>query len=143
MSPSLRSPVHVGSDIRLGLVFAALMLAIPWLSKWISGFGWVDARDFSGRALMVILAAYIVATGNTIPKRLIPRACVNADPGAVQAYLRLAGWTWVLAGLALGLVSVTLSRRAAATATFLIMPLGILLIAFGWLRLYRTRRPAA
>ena len=61
----------------------------------------------------------------------------------MQAYLRFAGWTWVLAGLALGFVSVWLPRQTAATATFVIMPAAIGLIAIGWLRLYRARRPAA
>jgi hypothetical protein len=130
-------------DLLLSLVFAALMVAVPSLALLVARLGWADTREFSGRALLTIVAAYIVVTGNSIPKRLTPRACLTADPGKVQAYMRFAGWTWVLAGLALGIVSVLLPAKTAAVATLVIMPVAIALIAFGCLRLYRVRRPAA
>jgi hypothetical protein len=136
-------PGHWTAELRVALLFAGLMLAIPLGAKLAARYGRVDTADFTRRALMVSLAAFIVATGNTIPKRLASLACLNVEPARVQAFYRLAGWVWVLAGLAFGAAWFLLPSGAAGTATLVIMPVGILLIAYRWLRLYSARRPAA
>jgi hypothetical protein len=103
-----------GSDVRLALVLAALMLAIPLSERVLARFGWTHPADFSERSLMLLLAAYLVLTGNSIPKRLVPRACRDANEPRVLGFLRFAGWTWVLAGLAFGAASVVLSGQVAS-----------------------------
>jgi hypothetical protein len=136
-------PKHWTADLRVGLVFAGLMLVIPLGAKLAARCGWVDTADFTQRALMVSLAAFIVVTGNTIPKRLASLACLNVEPARVQAFYRLAGWVWVLTGLALGVAWILLPSGAAGSATLVIVPAGITLVAYRWLRLYAARRPAA
>lgn len=136
-------PGHWTAELRVGLVFAGLMLMIPLGVKLAGRYGWVDAADYTQRALMASLAAYIVVTGNTIPKRLASLACLNVEPARVQAFYRLAGWVWVLTGLAFGLAWILLPSGAAGSATLVIVPFGIALIAYRWLVLYAARRPAA
>jgi hypothetical protein len=140
---SAPKPGHWTAELRVGLGFAGLMLVIPLGAKLAARYGWVDTTDFTERALMVSLAAFIVVTGNSIPKRLASLACLGAEPGRVQAFYRFAGWVWVLTGLALGVAWMLLSSRAAGTATLVFVPAGIALIAFQWLRLNTARRPAA
>jgi hypothetical protein len=129
--------------MRGGLVFAGLMLVIPLGAKLAARYGWVDTAGFTQRALMVSLATFIVVTGNTIPKRLASLACLNVELARVQSFYRLAGWVWVLTGLAFGLAWMMLSSGAAGSATLVIVPVGIALIAYRWLRLNTARRPAA
>ena len=131
------NPGRRNSEIRAALVAAALMLGVPYAAKIAGRNGWADTGDFAERSLMVILAGFIVFTGNSIPKRLIPRECFAADPAGVRWFMRLAGWTWVLAGLELGLACAFLPRWMATTATFVLMPAAIAIIAVAWMRLKR------
>jgi len=130
------------SGLRVGLVFAGLMVAIPLAAKLANRFGWAETGDFAERSLLALIGAFIMTTGNTIPKRLVPRACLDAGAAEVQGFLRLAGWTWVLAGLAFALACLFLPRDAATTATFVIMPAAILLVLIAWLRLRASVTPA-
>ena len=141
--PPTPKPDHGLGELRLGLVFAGLMLAIPLGAKLAARYGRADTADFSQRALMAILAAFIVLTGNTIPKRLTSLTCTGADRARVQAFHRLAGWAWVLTGLALGFAWILLPRQAAGTVTLVVVPFAIALIAYRWLRLYAARRSTA
>ena len=131
------------ADLRVGIVSAGLMLAIPLAAKLATRIGWVKADDFAQRALMVILAGFIVFTGNSIPKRLESLACLYPDPARWQAFYRFAGWAWVLAGIALGLAWILLRLPAAGTATLIIVPAAMALVALRWLGLRATRSPAA
>ncbi len=136
-------PKHWIVELRVALVCAALMPAIPFGVKLGARYGWGGANDLSERALMVILAAFIVLTGNTIPKRVTSRTCAGVDPARLQVFHRFAGWTWVLTGLAFGLASILLPTQTSRTATLVIVPAGMALIAYRWLNLLATRRPAA
>jgi hypothetical protein len=136
-------PKHWTAELRVGLVFAGLMLVIPLGARLAARFGWVDSADFTQRALMVSMAAFIVVTGNSIPKRLASLTCLGVEPARVQAFFRFAGWVWVLTGLAFGVAWILLSSGAAGSATLVIVPVGITLIAYQWLRLNTARRPAA
>lgn len=137
------TPSHWSNELRTGLVFAGLMLLIPLGARLAARYGWVDTAEFEQRALMASLAAFIVITGNTIPKRLASLACMNVEPARVQAFYRLAGWVWVLTGLAFGVAWILLPSGAARSATLVVVPVGITLIAYRWVRLYAARRPAA
>jgi hypothetical protein len=130
------------ADVRTGLILAGIMLAIPFVARWAARLGWGDAGDLSQRALMTAIAAYLVLSGNSIPKRLASLACGNAGPAEVQAFARFAGWTWVLTGIAFGLSWVLLPGRWTSTATLVILPIGIALVALRWLGVLARRRPA-
>jgi len=140
---SAPKPRRWAAGLRVSLGFAGLMLAIPLGARLAARYGWADIAGFKQRALMVSVAAFIVVTGNGIPKRLASLACLGAEPGQVQAFYRFAGWVWVLTGLAFGVAWILLSSGAAGFLTLVIVPVGIALIAYRWLRLNTARRPAA
>ena len=128
-------------DLVPGLVTAAFMVAVPLLARIAARQGWTGANEVAARAPMAIVAAFIVATGNTLPKRLPPLRDEGVEGACNQSFFRFAGWTWVLTGLAFGLAWLFLPQDAAATATLVILPLGIALIAFRWFRARTTARP--
>ncbi len=117
---------RVRDDLRVAITIAALLLAIPLSVKLATRAGWMRSGDFSDRSLMILLAAFIVLTGNSIPKRIPLRVTRRAN---AQAFYRFAGWTWVLAGLVFGLAWVLLPVPMATAATFVLMPLAIVLVA--------------
>jgi hypothetical protein len=55
--------------------------------------------ELAERVTMIVIGAYFVLMGNGIPKTLAPLSALR-DPAAVQSARRLAGWAWVLTGLA-------------------------------------------
>lgn len=136
------SPKHWTADLRVGIVTALLMLAIPLAAKLATRAGWVNGTEFSQRSLFVIMGIFLVLTGNTIPKRLarLPRAA--EDAARSQSFYRFAGWTWVITGLVFGLAWLVLPLNAAGTATFIILPIGMALIAVRCM-FFMPRQPSA
>jgi hypothetical protein len=128
------------SEIRVALVAALLMLALPLAAKLGAPLGAPLSRNLAERGHLVILAAFLVMTGNSIPKRLAPLACRGADAAGLQAFQRFAGWVWVITGIVWGAVCALFPAAWSTTATFVIMPTAILMIAARWLAL-RTPQP--
>jgi hypothetical protein len=128
------------SDLRASLIFAGLMLAIALAARLAPWFGLTVAPDFKQRALMVIVAAFIVSIGNDIPKRLTSLTCRDADAGRIQSFQRFAGWTWVLAGLAVCLGWFVLPRPAASALTLIVLPLAMALTVGGVFGVRASRR---
>lgn len=136
-------PKSSAPEIRVALVFAGLMLATAAVARLAPRFGWIDTASIQQRSLMILLAAYIVLTGNTIPKRLTSLACVGMNPARTQSFFRFAGWTWVLAGLAFGAAWLALPLSTAGTTTLVVLPLAIAAVAIQWLRHTAAPPPAA
>lgn len=135
---SRRTPNATASDtadsIRRGIVFAGLMLVIPLGLKLGTALGAIDHADLSRRALMAIIGAFLMSTGNAIPKTLTPLAALRCDARRAQAFHRFAGWTWVLTGLALAIAWLALPLGLADSMTFVVVPAGIGVIAVGFVR---------
>ncbi len=131
------------AQMRPGLVIAALMLAIPLLTRLAARFGVTDTADLRERALMALIAAFLVLTGNSIPKRIAARACAGVEPARAQSFRRFAGWTWVLTGLTLGLAWIALPVPAARDSTLVVVGTGMALVVLRWLSLLASGRRAA
>ena len=130
---------RTGDSIRRGLVYAGLMLAVSLAAKYATTRGAVHAPDLSLRLMMAIAGAFLVSTGNMIPKTLTPLSAMRCDATKVQSFQRLAGWTWVLAGLALAIGWLVLPVARAEQMMFLLLPTGIVIIVALFVRLMRTR----
>ena len=128
-------PKDSAPEIRTALLLAGLMLVAAFVARLAPRFGWTDADTVPERALMLLLAVYLVLTGNTIPKRLTSLVCARMDAARTQSFFRFAGWTWVLTGLAFGVAWVGLPLATARVATLVVVPLAIAAIAFRWFRL--------
>jgi len=81
------------------VVVGALMMIIPLALTLAHAYGLVDDPDSGRRATMIIFGAYLAATGNALPRMLPPMSSMACDGARVQAFQRLAGWTWALCGL--------------------------------------------
>lgn len=131
------------AGLRRGIVFAGVILVIPLGLKLAATFSPIAHSGVSQRAMMIIIGAFLVATGNALPKTLTPLSALRCDPVRAQAFQRFAGWTWVLAGLALALAWLLLPLRIADSATFVVLPGAILIIVAQLARLRRSRPGAA
>jgi len=125
-----------GGSVRRGVATAGLILAISLGAKLGVALGAVHYGDIALRATMAIVGAFLAVTGNAIPKTLTPLAAQHCDPAKVQAVQRLAGWIWVLTGLAVVVAWLTLPINLAEATCFLLLPSAIL-VTVGpavWLR---------
>lgn len=129
--------------IRNGIVFACPIVATALGAKLAAGYGLAHGADISWRATMALIAAFIVFTGNTIPKTLSPLSSRECDAARVQSLQRFAGWTWVLTGLVLALAALVLPVQVAEALSFVLLPGAILIVAAQLFRLRRTRQGAA
>lgn len=136
-------PRFEASDLRTAILFAALMLATSLGAKLAPRFGWTGAPAIGDRAHMVLLGAFIAWMGNTIPKRLTPLERLRRDPARTQAFFRLAGWTWVLTGLALGVAWLGLPLAWAGNVTLAVVPAAMLFVIWRWVGLSSTPPTAA
>jgi hypothetical protein len=87
------------ASVTASVVFGALMMVVPLMVTLAHAYGVVDDPDGGRRASMIILGAYLVVTGNALPRMLPPPSSMPGDGARVQAFHRLAGWTWVVCGL--------------------------------------------
>ena len=130
------------AGVRSGIVTAGLILVISLGAKLAVALGAVHYGDIALRATMAIAGAFLAVTGNAIPKTLMPFAALHCDPAKVQAVQRLAGWTWVLAGLAVAIAWLTLPINLAEAMSFLLLPSAIL-VTVGRAVWLRRAKPSA
>jgi hypothetical protein len=132
-----------GDSIRSAVVFAGLVLVISLGMKLATALGAIGDNDLSRRATMVILGAFFVVTGNRMPKTLTPLVALQCDPARLQAFQRLAGWTWVLTGLAFAIVWLLLPLDLAKPVSVVVLMAGMLVTASQLVRLRTSRRREA
>lgn len=134
---------RTGDSIRRGLVYAGLMLAVSLTAKYAVTRGAVHDPDLSLRLVMAIAGAFLVSTGNMIPKRLTPLSAMRCDATKVQSFQRMAGWTWVLAGLALAIGWLVLPVARAEQMMYVLLPTATVINVVLAVRLMRTRPTGA
>ena len=81
------------------VAFGALIMIVPLAMTLGHAYGVVEDPDSGRRTTMIILGAYLAVTGNGLPRMLPPMSSMQCDGARVQAFQRLAGWTWALCGL--------------------------------------------
>lgn len=134
---------RISRPIPSAIVFAALMMTLALGAKLANTLGVLGDHDFAQRGLMVILGFFLMFTGNAIPKTLAPLASLQCDPAKVQAFQRLAGWTWVLTGLGYAMAWLLMPIDAAQPTSLVLLVCGMLAIAAQIVRLRRSRRTEA
>ena len=120
------------------VVVGGLLMIIPLAVTLAHAYGVVDDPDSGRRITMIILGAYLVVTGNALPKQFATASSMQCDGARVQAFQRFAGWTWVLCGLGFATAWLALPIDAAeSVSTALVATAMIVTIV----RLLRLRRP--
>jgi len=134
---------RTGDSVRSAIVFAGLILVFTLSETLINAIRATGNRDVSERITMAIMGAYLVFTGNAIPKSLSPLSAVPGEAERVQALQRLAGWTWVLTGFMYAIAWLVLPRSLAEPMTYVLLPAAMLLILAQLFRLRRARQHPA
>jgi hypothetical protein len=141
-----RSPTEAGAarsldQIPTAVVFAALMMGIPLALTLARSYGLVDGADLARRSTGVLTGVFIMMLGNVMPKNLPPLSS-GCDGGRQQAFHRLAGWTWVLCGLASAVSWLALPIDVAETAAVVLVVTAIAVTIVHLVRLARRARTA-
>ena len=125
------------------VVFGALMMIIPLAQTLAHAYGVVD-NPGSGmrRTIMIMIGAYLAVTGNAMPKMLPPTSSMRCGGARVQAFQRLAGWTWVLCGLGLAIAGLALPIDAAGPISMALVATAMIVTIVQLLRL-RNPQPVA
>jgi hypothetical protein len=127
-----------GQDVdglKRGMYFAAAMIVVAAGCKLAAALGWpaAEASGWAQRGTMVLIGVFLALVGNAMPKTLPPLDATNCDQSRLQRLMRVAGWTWVIAGLALAIAWLTLPSRIADPLTFILMPAAILIVVVRYL----------
>ena len=131
---ALRSPDWIPTAV----VFAALMMGIPLALTLARSYGVVDDIDLGRRSTGVLIGAFLAMLGNVMPKNLPPLSSMRCDGARQQAFQRLAGWTWVLCGLAsaIGWLALSIDSAEIATTVLVVAAMAVTIV-----QLLRLRRP--
>ena len=126
--------------IPTAVVFAALIMGIPLALTLARSYGVVDDIDLGRRSTGVLIGAFLMMLGNVMPKNLPPLSSLRSDGARQQAFHRLAGWTWVLCGLASAIGWLALPIDSAETATIVLVVIAMAVTIVHLLRLRRPRK---
>jgi hypothetical protein len=102
-------------QITTAVVFAALMMGSSLALTLARSYGLVDGSDLARRSTGVLIGLFLAMLGNVMPKN-VPPLSSGCDGARQQAFHRLAGWTWVLCGLASVVAWLVLPIDLAGTA---------------------------
>ena len=138
-APWVRSVASVTSAV----VFGALMMVIPLAMTLAHAYGVVDDPDGGRRATMIIFGAYFAAFGNTLPRMLPAVSSMQCNGARVQAFQRLAGWTWVLCGLGFATAWLVLPIDAAEPLSLALVAAAMIVTIVQALRLRKLRQHAS
>ncbi len=123
-----------------GVVFGGLMMIIPLAVTLARAYGVVDDPD-SGiqRTTNIMIGAYLAMTGNAMPRMLPPTSSLPDGGARVQAFQRLAGWTWALCGLGFAMAWLALPSDAQTPASFALVATAMIVTTVQILRLRKPR----
>ena len=134
-SPGDAASARSFASVAGAVVFGALMVVIPLAVTLAHAYGLVDDPDSGRRTTMIIIGAYLAATGNAMPRMLPPVSSMQGNGARVQAFQRLAGWTWVLCGLGFAMAWLVLPIDAAAPVSVALVAAAMIVTIVQLLRL--------
>ena len=125
-----------------GVAFGALVMIVPLAVTLAHAYGVVEDPDSGRRTTMIILGAYLAVTGNGLPRMLPPMSSMQCDGARVQAFQRLAGWTWALCGLGFTTAWLALSIDGAESLSTALCVAAMIVTIVQLLRLRKPRQHA-
>ena len=142
-SPGDPASVRGAASLAGAVVFGALMMIIPLALTLAHAYGLVDDPD-SGmqRTTMIMVGAFLAVTGNAMPRMLPPTSSMPGGGARVQAFQRLAGWTWVLCGLGFATAWLALPIDAAGPVSTALVVAAMIVTIVQLLRLRKPRQHA-
>lgn len=139
-SPGDAATVRSVDSVTLAVAFGAVMMIIPLAMTLAHAYGVVDDPD-SGmrRTNMILTGAYLAVIGNAMPRMLPPTSSMPCGGARVQAFQRLAGWTWVLCGLGFAMAWLVLPIDAAGPVSTAVVATAMIVTIVQLLRLRKPR----
>jgi hypothetical protein len=128
------------ASVTRGVAFGALMMIIPLAVTLAHAYGVVEDPDSGRPTTMIILGAFLAVTGNGLPRMLPPISSMPCDGARVQAFQRLAGWTWVLCGLGFATAWLALPIDAAESVSTALVVAAMIVSIVQLLRLRKPRQ---
>ena len=139
-SPDSAASIRRFASVQAAIVFGGLMMIIPLAVTLAQAYGAVDGADGGRRLTMIVFGAFVIVTGNAIPKHF-GTAAVPCSGARLQAFQRFAGWTWVLCGLAFTTAWLTLPIDAAEAVSPIFVVAAMMITILRGFRLHRLRHP--
>ena len=124
------------------VAFGALIMIVPLAMTLGHAYGVVEDPDSGRRTTMIILGAYLAVLGNGIPRMLPPMSSLQCDGARVQAFQRLAGWTWALCGLGFATAWLALPIDAAESVSTALVLAAMVVTIVQVVRLRKLRQHA-
>lgn len=131
--------MKLAREIRRALWTAGALIGAALLLKWMSSEGWING-DTSQRLIQVAIGVVLILTANLVPKQLRKVSDDGCDPAREQSRRRLAGWAFVIAGIAYVVIWLVAPIDSAVSASICVLGGTMLLILVPCLRLFLTRR---
>jgi hypothetical protein len=126
-------------EIPRALWTAAGLIAAALLLKWLASAGLING-DVSERLIQVAIGVVLIFSANRVPKQLVKISDDGCEPSRRQSQRRLAGWAFVLAGLAYVVVWLVAPIDSAAIISLCIVGGTVLLVLVPCLWLFLRRR---
>ena len=124
------------------VTFGALIMVVALALTLAQTYGVVNDPDSGRRITMAIIGASLAAFGNALPRMLPPVSSMQDNAARVQAFQRLAGWTWVLGGLGFATAWLALPIDAALSVSVAVVAAAIVVTIVQLLRLRQPRQDA-
>ena len=124
------------------VAFGALMLVIPLSVTLAQALGVGVDPDSLLRTIMIVTGLYLAAAGNAMPRLLPPVSTLQGDAARVQAFQRLAGWTWVLCGLGFATAWLVLPIDVAGPVSVVLVAAALIVTIVQILRLRKPQQGA-
>ena len=125
------------------VAFGALIMIVPLAMTLGHAYGVVEDPDNARRTTMIILGAYLAVLGNGIPRMLPPMSSLQCDGARVQAFQRLAGWTWALCGLgfATAWLALPIDTAESVSTALVLAAMAVTIVQLVRLRKLRQHAP--
>jgi len=141
-SPGDAASIRSLASVTGGVASGALMMIIPLAVTLAHAYGVVADPDSGRRATMIILGASLAVIGNGLPRMLPPISSMQCDGARVQAFQRLAGWTWALCGLGFATAWLALPIDAAEDVSTALLVAAMIVTIVQLVRLRKPRQHA-
>jgi hypothetical protein len=125
--------------VNSGVVWGALIMVIPLAVMLGHTYGLVADQNSGTRITMIIMGAYLVVLGNTMPRQLPPASSMQDGGARIQAFQRRAGWTWVLCGLGFMTAWLALPTDAAGPVSTAIVVAALIVTGVDIFRIRKVR----
>jgi hydrogenase-4 membrane subunit HyfE len=140
---STREGARAVDAVMSAVAFASLMMAVSLGAQLAASLGGADRTELGTRVTMALFGAFLMFTGNAMPKMLPPLSATQCDPARVQQFQRLSGWTWVLVGLGLAAIWLALPLPVARPASISLVVLASLVVLTALVRMRRSHEREA